>query len=42
LLLTEEIVNDPPVYRDFELHVPRTPGLGVTLDEKRLARFSRH
>jgi muconate cycloisomerase len=41
LLLTEEIVNEPPQYRDFQLHVPRTPGLGLTLDEQRLARFAR-
>ncbi|MCY1462836.1 Muconate cycloisomerase 1 [compost metagenome] len=42
LLLTEEIVTEAPVYRDFQLHVPRTPGLGLTLDEERLARFRRH
>ncbi|MNJ80273.1 Muconate cycloisomerase 1 [compost metagenome] len=41
LLLTEEIVVDAPVYRDFALQVPRTPGLGLTLDEERLAFFSR-
>ncbi|TDF84032.1 muconate cycloisomerase family protein [Pseudomonas sp. H9] len=41
LLLTEEIVTEAPVYRDFHLHVPRTPGLGLTLDEERLARFAR-
>ncbi|HSC82170.1 MAG TPA: muconate cycloisomerase family protein [Pseudomonas sp.] len=41
LLLTEEIVTEPPLYRDFALHVPRTPGLGLTLDEERLARFAR-
>nr|AAA25765.1 cis,cis-muconate lactonizing enzyme I (E.C. 5.5.1.1) [Pseudomonas putida] len=41
LLLTEEIVNEPPQYRDFQLHIPRTPGLGLTLDEQRLARFAR-
>jgi muconate cycloisomerase len=41
LLLTEEIVNEPPQYHDFQLHVPRTPGLGLTLDEQRLARFAR-
>ncbi|MGX5219642.1 muconate cycloisomerase family protein [Pseudomonas segetis] len=41
LLLTEEIVTEPPVYRDFELQVPRIPGLGLTLDEDRLAHFSR-
>lgn len=41
LLLTEEIVTEPPVYRDFHLHVPRTPGLGLELDEERLAYFTR-
>ncbi|SDN18148.1 muconate cycloisomerase family protein [Pseudomonas jinjuensis] len=41
LLLTEEIVTEAPVYRDFQLHVPRTPGLGLSLDEERLARFRR-
>ncbi|MCE1117905.1 MULTISPECIES: muconate cycloisomerase family protein [Pseudomonas] len=41
LLLTEEIVNQPPVYRDFQLHVPASPGLGLTLDEAQLARFAR-
>lgn len=41
LLLTEEIVNEPPQYRDFQLHIPHTPGLGLTLDEQRLARFAR-
>ena len=41
LLLTEDILSEPLVYRDFELHVPNTPGLGVTLDEERLAYFRR-
>ncbi len=41
LLLTEEIVTHAPVYRDFQLEVPRTPGLGLTLDEERLAFFAR-
>lgn len=41
LLLTEEIVHQAPVYRDFHLHVPATPGLGLTLDEAQLARFAR-
>jgi len=41
LLLTEEIVTEPPLYRDFHLHVPRLPGIGLTLDEERLARFRR-
>ncbi|WP_324733858.1 muconate cycloisomerase family protein [Pseudomonas paeninsulae] len=41
LLLTEEIVNEAPLYRDFQLHVPRTPGLGLSLNEERLAFFRR-
>ncbi|MCC6075245.1 muconate cycloisomerase family protein [Pseudomonas sp. GCM10022188] len=41
LLLTEEIVTEAPVYRDFHLEVPRTPGLGLTLDEERVKRFAR-
>lgn len=41
LLLTADIVIDAPVYRDFELHIPYTPGLGLTLDEERLAHFRR-
>lgn len=41
LLLTEEIVSQAPRYSDFQLHVPHTPGLGLTLDEQQLARFTR-
>jgi muconate cycloisomerase len=41
LLLTEDILSEPLVYRDFELHVPKTPGLGLNLDEERLAFFRR-
>ncbi|WP_024642960.1 muconate cycloisomerase family protein [Pseudomonas syringae] len=41
LLLTEDILVEPPVYRDFQLMVPRTPGLGIELDEHRLSRFAR-
>ncbi len=41
LLLTQEIVTEAPQYRDFALQVPRTPGLGLTLDEERLAFFAR-
>jgi muconate cycloisomerase len=36
LLLTEEILAEPLVYRDFSLVVPTRPGLGITLDEERL------
>jgi muconate cycloisomerase len=41
LLLTEDIVTQAPVYREFHLHVPNTPGLGLNLDEQQLARFVR-
>lgn len=41
LLLTEEILTEPLDYSDFELTVPAGPGLGVTLDEDRVAFFAR-
>jgi muconate cycloisomerase len=41
LLLTEEILEQPLDYRDFALHVPTEPGLGVALDEDKIAFFSR-
>ncbi len=41
LLLTEDILATPPVYRDFQLEVPKLPGLGLTIDEERLAFFRR-
>ncbi len=41
LLLTEDILTEPPVYRDFQLHVSTAPGLGLTIDEERLAFFRR-
>ncbi len=41
LLLTQDIIQSPLEYREFELHVPRTPGLGIVLDEERLTRFTR-
>jgi muconate cycloisomerase len=41
LLLTEEILTEPLTYADFSLKVPDGPGLGVTLDEDRVAFFRR-
>lgn len=41
LLLTEEILEEPLVYRDFSLAVPNGPGLGIAIDEERVARFRR-
>jgi muconate cycloisomerase len=41
LLLTEEILSEPLTYRDFELVVPNTPGLGIELDDERIEFFRR-
>ena len=41
LLLTEDILTEPLVYRDFQLHVSTAPGLGLAIDEERLAFFRR-
>lgn len=37
LLLTEEILTEPLRYHDFGLDVPSGPGLGIALDEERVA-----
>ncbi|TQJ96558.1 muconate/chloromuconate family cycloisomerase [Achromobacter sp. SLBN-14] len=41
LLITEEILTQPLDYSDFELTVPAGPGLGITLDDDRVKRFTR-
>lgn len=41
LLLTEEILATPLVYRDFALEVPTGPGLGIELDEDKIDFFKR-
>ncbi|MFF5990979.1 muconate cycloisomerase family protein [Prauserella flavalba] len=41
LLLAEDLVTEPLTYADGALRVPSGPGLGVTLDEEKLARFAR-
>lgn len=41
LLLTEDILTEPLDYSDFELTVPAGPGLGLSLDEERVAFFAR-
>ncbi|NIE78028.1 muconate cycloisomerase [Pantoea sp. Ap-967] len=41
LLLTEDVVINPLQYRDFQLILPSGSGLGVHLDEEKLAFFSR-
>ncbi|CAG9168944.1 muconate/chloromuconate family cycloisomerase [Cupriavidus respiraculi] len=41
LLLKDDIVVERPTYRDFMLHLPRGPGLGLALDEDKLAHYRR-
>ncbi|WP_323122020.1 muconate/chloromuconate family cycloisomerase [Burkholderia alba] len=41
LLLTEEILVEPLHYRDFALHLPATPGLGIEPDWPRIERMRR-
>jgi muconate cycloisomerase len=41
LLLTDDIVTQPLTYADFELQVPTGPGLGIALDEDKIAAFRR-
>lgn len=39
--LAEEVVTDPLVYKDFHVHVPAGSGLGMNLDEDKVAHFRR-
>lgn len=39
LLLTDDVVNEPTRFEDGHVYVSHAPGLGVTLDEARLARY---
>ena len=41
LLLTDEILTEPLQYEDFSLKVPDSPGLGIDLDEDRIAFLRR-
>ena len=41
LLLTEEVLRTPLVYRDFMLEVPTGPGLGVDIDIEKLQALRR-
>lgn len=41
LLLKESFINESLDYSDFGLAVPNTPGLGLSLDEDRVAFFTR-
>ena len=41
LLLTQELLREPLVYRDFMLQVPTGPGLGVEIDTDKLQALRR-
>ena len=41
LLLTQELLREPLVYRDFMLQVPSGPGLGVEIDTDKLQALRR-
>lgn len=41
LLLKDDIVTARPEYRDFDLHMPEGPGLGLQIDEEKLAFYRR-
>jgi muconate cycloisomerase len=41
LLLKDDIVTARPQYQDFDLHLPEGPGLGLHIDEDKLAFYRR-
>jgi muconate cycloisomerase len=41
LLMTDGLLAEPLDYRDGALHLPDGPGLGIELDEDRVARYAR-
>ena len=41
LLLKDDVVVQRPDYRDFELQLPQSPGLGVQLDADKFAFYRR-
>jgi muconate cycloisomerase len=41
LLLKDDIVTARPQYRDFDLHLPAGPGLGLQIDEDKLKFYRR-
>ncbi|MGO4305789.1 muconate/chloromuconate family cycloisomerase [Cupriavidus sp. RAF12] len=41
LLLKDDVVTARPTYQDFALHLPQGPGLGLSLDEDKLAHYRR-
>ncbi len=41
LLVKDDIVVDRPVFKDFALHLPQGPGLGLVIDEDKLRHYRR-
>ena len=41
LLLTEDILKTPLNYQNFELEIPKGPGLGIELDENKIDNLRR-
>jgi muconate cycloisomerase len=41
LLLSDDVVTTKPQYHEFNLTLPSTPGLGIILDEEKLAFYRR-
>ncbi|CAM4125826.1 hypothetical protein VRRI112168_15195 [Vreelandella rituensis] len=42
LLLKDDIVAEPLNFHAFGVDLPQSPGLGITLDEDKLAHYSRN
>jgi muconate cycloisomerase len=40
-ILVDDLVERPLRYADFRIHMPAGPGLGITLDQKKLRRYAR-
>ncbi|EJN05852.1 muconate/chloromuconate family cycloisomerase [Phyllobacterium sp. YR531] len=40
-ILVNDLVLEGPTYRDFEIHLPEGPGLGLVLDEDRIKHLTR-
>ncbi|AZG16618.1 muconate/chloromuconate family cycloisomerase [Cupriavidus pauculus] len=41
LLVKDDIVAERPVFKDFALHLPQGPGLGLEIDEDKLRHYRR-
>jgi muconate cycloisomerase len=40
-ILVDDLVAEPLVFEEFEIHVPTGPGLGMTLDEDKVRFMAR-